>query len=228
MDVGLQFEELTLTTTNGAQIVCWYIPASTPTQLTILFCHGNGGDMGNCIDSISTFHNMGLNILIFDYQGYGKSSGHPTEANTYIDADAAWKYLINEKHLIPDDIIVFGRSLGGAIAAWIAEHHSPRCLVMESAFSSAPDMAAKMFPFLPARLICKFKYNNIARVRNIQCPILIAHSRSDTTIPFTHGQRLFEAANPPKQFVELHGDHNDGGMDIDTDCQKLFTEFIKQ
>lgn len=221
-DGGMNFEGLLLKTSNDSTISAWYIPASEDTKLTVLFCHGNGGDNGDRIGSIRTFHDMGFNTLIFDYQGYGESTGSTTEQGTYDDAMAAWKYLTEEKGLAPGDIIIFGRSLGGAVAVQLAEQVNPRCLVVESTFSSAPDMAAQMFPFLPSRLLCRYKYNSLERIRNIHCPVMVAHGPDDDTVPFELGKKVFETANEPKHFFALEGAHNAGGIDISPGFQALF------
>lgn len=228
LDRNMPFENLRLTVPNGETISAWYIPAEKPTKLTLLFCHGNGGNICGRLDSIMTFHRMDMNVMIFDYQGYGESTGKTTEQGTYDDAMTAWNYLVTVKGLSPGDIIVFGRSLGGAVAIELAERVQPKFLFSESTFTSAPDMAAKRFPVFPARLLCKFKYNNIKRIKNVHCPVLIAHGPDDSLLPFEHGRRLFDAANEPKYFAELHGDHNAGGIDIDPALQKLLRDLVSK
>jgi fermentation-respiration switch protein FrsA (DUF1100 family) len=228
------FEEVTLTTADKETIAAWYVPAPSEVPgsaqglrgLTLLFCHGNAGDIGDRIDSIKTFHEMGLNTFIFDYRGYGDSTGKPTEQGTYLDAMAAWEYLTKTRSVAPRDIIVFGRSLGGGVASQLAEKVHPGALVLESSFTSAQDMAFKMFPYLPIRLFCRFKYNSIDRVGKADCPVLIANSADDRTIPFEHGQRLYDACLEPKCFVEMSGDHNVGSLDADKEYQQTFVEFL--
>lgn len=223
----LPYEDILLTTEDGQTIAAWFVPAPDPDSATILFCHGNGGNISHRLDSIQTFLNMGFNVLIFDYRGYGNSSGKPSEKGTYLDAMAAWMHLTRDKEIRPERIIVFGRSLGGAVATKLATEVNPGALVIESTFTSAPDMAAKMFPFLPVRLVCRFKYDSLSRMKKIKCPILIAHSPEDEMIPAPHGQRLFEAANEPKLFVEMSGDHNTGGLDTNPEYQRTLKEFVQ-
>ncbi len=226
-NLGMQFEEISFSTEDGENITGWFVPAKQgETAPTILFCHGNGGNISGRIESIATFHKLGCNVLIFDYRGYGASSGKPTEKGTYTDAYTAWKYLTSEKNIPSSRIIIFGRSLGGSIATWLAEKVNPMALVIESSFTSAPDMAAKMFPLLPARLLCRYKYNTISMIKNVKCPVLIAHSVEDEMIPFTHGRKLFEAANEPKRFIEMKGNHNYGGLDADQEYQAIFSKMI--
>ena len=226
---GLVFEDIAVTTEDGETIDGWFVPCTTdgsPAEYTIFFCHGNGGDMGDRIGSLHTFHRLGFNTLIFDYRGYGESTGTPTEDGTYKDALACWDYLVDERGIRPANIVVFGRSLGGGIASWMAARANPGALVLESAFASAPAMAAVMFPFLPTRLICRFKYDSEAAVAAVQCPVLVAHSRRDRTCPFSQSQRIFAAANEPKLFVEMQGGHNDGGLDSNPQYQATLKRFL--
>lgn len=228
LDAGMKFDDIHLSVPGGAIIAGWYIPASQATTATILFCHGNGGDIGDRVGTIRVFHQMGFNVIIFDYQGYGNSTGQTTEQGTYDDAMSAWNYLINEKKLKPENISIFGRSLGGAIAVQLAEQVNPKCLVVESSFSSAPDMAARMFPFLPSRTLCKYKYKSSERIKSIHCPVIIAHGKDDNTIPYDFGRKVFDNANEPKYFIELEGSHNAGGIDIHPEFQNLFKKLGQQ
>ena len=146
--IGLAYEALRLKTEDGETLAAWWIPAQRAAP-TLLFFHGNAGDIGDRLGSIRTFHDMGLNVLIFDYRGYGESTGKPSEPGTYADAMAAWTYLNAERGIPPSRIVVFGRSLGGAVASWLAARVDPGALILESTFTSAPAMAHGMFPFLP-------------------------------------------------------------------------------
>lgn len=228
-EVGLGFEDLMLKTEDGETINAWFVPApsSTSNAVTILFCHGNAGDIGDRIESLQTFNKLGFNTLIFDYHGYGKSSGTPSEDATLNDALACWDYLVDKRGIHPSDIVIFGRSLGGAVACQIAQHSNPRALVLESTFASVPDMAHAMFPYLPVRLFCRFNYDNTAAVRKLHMPILVAHSKTDRTCPYEQGRAVFEAAHQPKTFVEIQGDHNAGGLDTHPHYQKILKKFIE-
>lgn len=208
-DVGLAYESVALVTADNVRLAGWYVPCEGA-RGTVLMCHGNGGNIGDRLHPISLFHELGLNVLIFDYRGYGESTGKPSEEGTYQDAQAAWQYLVEKRNTPPDKIVVFGRSLGGAVAAGLAERATPAALILESTFTSIPDMGARLYPLLPIRLLSRYRYNTLARLERIHCPVLIAHSRDDEMIPFAQGQRLFVAAREPKIFVELTGDHNEG------------------
>ena len=208
-ELGLDFEKVTLKTTDGPQLSAWYIPAKNP-RLTLLFCHGNGGNMMHRLDSINIFNGLGLNCFIFDYRGYGNSQGKPTEEGTYLDARAAYNWLIEEKKILPDDIIVFGRSLGGSVAAQLASTVKVRGLIIESGFTSYVDMGRKFYPYMPVKWFASFSYDARRYIRKVHCPVMIIHSRGDEMVPFEFGLELYETANEPKEFVELFGGHNDG------------------
>lgn len=208
-DIGLAFEEVPLTTADGQHLHGWYVPAAT-SRTTLLFLHGNAGNISHRLDSLRIFHGLGLNVFIFDYRGYGKSSGRPSEQGTYRDAEAAWRYLTAERGMKPAEIVLFGRSLGGSVAAWLARQATPRALILESTPTSVPDLAADLYPWLPARWLCRFRYDALAAVRELRCPVLIVHSPEDEIIPFAHAERLFAAAAEPKRFLRLRGDHNGG------------------
>ncbi len=207
--IGLPFESVSLETTDGVKLSGWFVPGESARGV-VLFCHGNAGNIAHRLDSIRIFHQLGLDVFIFDYRGYGQSKGKPTESGTYKDAEAAWRYLVEERKVNPDEIIVFGRSLGGAVAARLAQSQTPGALILESSFTSLPDIARKLYPYLPVRLLLRFKYNTAEYLSRVNCPVLIVHSRDDEIMPFSHGQRLFEMAREPKKFLEITGTHNEG------------------
>ncbi len=207
--VGLPYESIDLLTNDHIHLDGWFIPA--PEQRgVILFCHGNAGNISHRLDSLLLFHRLGFSTLIFDYRGYGNSHGHPSEAGTYLDVEAAWHYLTTERSIASSRIALFGRSLGAAVAAHQASVSTPGALIVESSFTSVPDMAAELYPFLPARWLSQLDYNVQKQLQRVTCPVLVVHSRDDEIIPFKHGRALYETANKPKQFLELRGGHNDG------------------
>jgi fermentation-respiration switch protein FrsA (DUF1100 family) len=207
--LGLPFEDVRFKTDDGLSLYGWFIPASKP-KGTILFYHGNGGNVSNCMETINLFHRLDMSIFIFDYRGYGASEGKPDEKGTYKDAEAALMWLKNRLNLPVGDIVFMGRSLGGAIAAWLAVKHPPKALILESTFTSVPDIAAGVYPWLPVGLLSRFRYPTIEYIRLIHCPLLVVHSPDDTLIPFSNGKHLFEAAHEPKEFLEITGNHNEG------------------
>lgn len=207
-DIGLAFEAVRLGTADGETLAGWYIPAPAA-RGTLLYLHGNGGNIGHRLDPIAVFHRLGLNILIIDYRGYGDSSGKPSEEGTYQDALAAWDYLTQEKRHMPDRIVLFGESLGGSIAARLAARQTPAGLVIYASFTSVPELAQALYPIFPASRLARYRYDTRAALGSVNCPLLILHSPEDEIIPFSHGQALLAAAREPKRLVELRGGHND-------------------
>jgi len=208
-DVGLDYEDVSLTTRDNERLHGWYVPAAD-SRGVLLFFHGNAGNISHRLDSIKIFHELALDILIVDYRGYGQSTGKTSEQGTYLDAQAAWDHLINTRGIPANQIIVFGRSLGGAVGAWLGVQNTPAAVVIESSFSSGVDMARRLYPFLPVRLITRLQYPVVDYASRLNCPVLVVHSRHDEIIPFTMGQAIYAAVKQHKKFLELRGDHNNG------------------
>jgi fermentation-respiration switch protein FrsA (DUF1100 family) len=177
--------------------------------MTVLFCHGNGGNIMHCLDTVKMFHELGLNCFIFDYRGYGLSEGKPSEKGTYLDVRAAYEWLTKGKAVPAKEIIVFGRSLGGTVAAYLTSEVPVAGVVIESAFTSYPDIGQKLYPYFPVRFFARFKYNTIEYIGRVRCPLMLIYSRNDEIVPFEFGLRLYEMAKKPKEFVEVSGGHND-------------------
>lgn len=221
--VGLSFEEVWLETEDHKTLHGWFVPAD-PGALTVLFFHGNAGNISGRMETLQFFHRMGLNALIFDYRGFGQSEGRTTEKGTYRDASAAWNYLRSERNIAEEDIIIMGRSLGGPIAAWLAARVEPVAVILESTFTSATDIAKDKYPWLPVNWLLKYRYNTINSLKSIKAPILITHGRDDVVIPYHHGERLLEAAKEPKTFIELSGAHATGFLETG----ELYRQKLKQ
>jgi fermentation-respiration switch protein FrsA (DUF1100 family) len=208
-DINLTYEKVVLKTDDGTKISAWYVPCENASK-TVLFCHGNGGNMSHRLDTINVINEMGMNCFLFDYRGYGDSQGRATEKGTYLDADAAWDWLTHRKHISGDDIIIFGRSMGGCIASYLASKVDPAALVVESAFTSYVDIGKKCYPYLPVKMFAVFEYNTLEYIRKVSCPVLVMHSKADEIVPYDFGPMLYEAVAGPKEFVEFFGKHNDG------------------
>ena len=208
-DIGLDYEDVSLATRDNEVLHGWYIPATKPIGV-VLFFHGNAGNISHRLDSIEIFQELDLDVLIIDYRGYGQSSGKASEQGTYLDAQTAWDYLVNKRGIAPGKIVIFGRSLGGAVASWLAARTTPGAVILESCFTSGPDMASRLYPFLPVRLITRLKYPVKEYVKHVSSPLLIIHSQQDEIIPFDMGQSIFAAAPEPKEILVLSGDHNGG------------------
>jgi len=209
--IQLDYEDAWIDTEDGERLHGWYIPA-VAARGTVLFFHGNAGNISHRMESILIFNRLGLNVLIVDYRGYGQSSGKPSEQGTYLDAQAAWDHLVNELRAEPGRTVIFGRSLGGAVGAWLASRPGvdPAGIIIESCFSSGLDMGRRLYPVLPVRLITRIGYPVREYVTQLQAPLLVVHSRDDEIIPFDMGLAIYEAAPEPKTFFELRGDHNAG------------------
>jgi len=225
--IGLYFENVSFETTDRVKLSGWVVPSKNARGV-LLFCHGNAGNISHRLESIQIYHRLGLDIFIFDYRGYGQSEGKPSEHGTYKDVEAAWQYLVEERHVNPNEIIVFGRSLGGAIASWLAQSRTPGALILESTFTSLPDIAAKLYPYLPVRLLSRFEYDTAEYLGRVNCPVLIVHSRDDEIMPFSHGWRLFEVANEPKRFLEIAGTHNEGFVTSGKRYEEGLNTFISE
>lgn len=211
-DVGLAFAPLKLTTADGETLDGWFVPArpQETARGLVLFFHGNAGNIGHRLDYLRMFHDLGLATLIVDYRGYGLSSGTPSEEGTYRDAEAVWRHAAHALGFPAERIVLFGESLGGGVAMQLAAQRRPGAVVLASTFTSVPDMGAELYPLLPIRWLAHIRYDNLKRLPQIACPILVIHSRDDEIVPFAHGRRLFEAARGPKEFLELTGGHNEG------------------
>ncbi len=225
--IRLQFESVSFKTADGVELFGWFIPSQSARGV-LLFFHGNAGNISHRLESIQIFHQLGLDVFIFDYRGYGQSEGKPTEQGTYKDAEAAWRYLIEERQVSPNEVIVFGRSLGSAVAAWLAQNHMPGALILESTFTSLGNIAATLYPYLPVRLLLRFEYNTAEYLGRVNCPVLIVHSRDDEIMPFSHGRRLFEMAKEPKRFLEIIGTHNEGFITSGKHYEEGLNAFISE
>jgi fermentation-respiration switch protein FrsA (DUF1100 family) len=262
---GLGFETVEIRTTDGETLQAWWVPAEGA-RGTVLFFHGNAGNISHRLDYLRMFNRLRYSTLIVDYRGYGKSTGTPSEEGTYRDAEAAWDYLRHARLAQPRDVVIAGESLGAAVATRLAAEKSltpappsltpaplpsgegrleipfprrgeghgmgegegrleipfprmgeghgmgegPRAVVLFSTFTSATDLGAEVYWFLPVRLLSRIGYDNRENLKRIRAPVFIAHSRDDDIVPYAHGKRLYEAANEPKTFLEMRGGHNDG------------------
>jgi fermentation-respiration switch protein FrsA (DUF1100 family) len=207
--LGLDYEDVRIATEDGVRLHGWYVPAPSA-RGTVVHFHGNAGNISHRLEHIALFRRLGLNALLIDYRGYGLSEGRPSEEGTYRDAMAAWRYLTETRGLAPSAIVVHGESLGGAVATWLAAHVEPAALIVESSFTSAADLGAEVYWWLPVRWLARHSYRSLEQLAKVQAPVLIVHSRDDEIVPFHHGQRLYAAAVGAKQFIETRAGHNIG------------------
>ncbi|HET6492409.1 MAG TPA: alpha/beta hydrolase [Burkholderiales bacterium] len=224
---GLAYEAVEIATEDGEKLAAWWVPAEGA-RGTVLFFHGNAGNISHRLDYLKMFRGLRYSTLIIDYRGYGTSTGSPSEEGTYRDAEAAWRYLTEQRSVPADVIVFFGESLGAAVASWLAMRHTPRALVLASTFTSVPDLGAEVYWFLPVRLISRFRYDNISHLGAVRAPVMIAHSRDDEIVPFAHGQRLYAAAREPKRFLELAGGHNTGLIFMREEWVRALADFLEE
>ncbi len=226
-DIGLDYEDVEFETADSLRLHGWYI-AADQARGVVLFFHGNAGNISHRLDSIKFFHELGFSVFIIDYRGYGKSEGKTDEQGTYRDAEAAWRHLVEDRGIDPGMIVIFGRSLGASIAAWLASRTNPAALIIESAFTSAPDLGRYHYWFLPVRALARIHYDTRSYVEQVSAPTLVVHSVDDEIVPFAHGKKLFASAREPKAFVELQGGHNDGFFVSRADYIKALGEFLRR
>jgi len=205
------FEDVHFNTEDGVGLHGWFFPAnsnSSRSQLAVLVCHGNAGNISHRLELAETLLETGVVVFLFDYRGYGRSQGCPTENGTYLDAQAAHHWL-QKRGFAPANIIAFGESLGGGVASELAIREPLAGLILQGTFTCMPDIGAELFPWLPVRLIGRIQYDTCSKLPRLKIPVLIMHSRTDGLIGFHHAEKNFERANYPKLFCELTGDHND-------------------
>jgi len=226
-DMGLGFESVRLKTKDNVTIAGWWIPSDNERGV-ILFSHGNTGNISDCLESIKIFSRLKLSVLIYDYRGYGESEGSPSEEGTYLDAEAGWLFLTRERKIDSKKIIVFGRSLGGAISAWIADAYVPGMLIIESSFTSLVDVANDRHSWFPGRLAFGDSYNTSSHLKKINCPVLIIHSIDDEVSPYSQGEKLFRSANEPKELLVISGSHNEGFMESLVKYESGINSFVSE
>jgi fermentation-respiration switch protein FrsA (DUF1100 family) len=216
--LGLPVERVEIPTEDGVTLVSWLIPAGADsTGFWLLICHGNAGNLSEFgrPDHYAGLRELGLHILAFDYRGYGESKGVPTEAGLYTDARAAYRFLRERRGVPPARIVVFGHSLGSAVAVDLVSREPAAGLIVEGALTSVIERGQELYPFIPVRWIAASRYLSIEKISRVTIPKLFLHARGDEVIPLAHGRRLYEAAPPPKTFIELDGGHGDA-FDLDS------------
>lgn len=203
-------EDVDLVAEDGVKLHGWYLsaPAEDGPRPVVLFLHGNAGNVSYWADVYRDLVSIGADVFAVDYRGFGRSEGRPDEAGVYRDAAAAWAWLTETRGTPADRIVVYGFSLGGGVSTWLATERAPAGLILQSTFTSIPDMAAKVF--FPARWFVRTRMDNLSRIPNIECPVLVIHGTADELVPYKLGRRLYEAARPGTRFHEVPGGrHNE-------------------
>jgi hypothetical protein len=204
----LPVNELRFDSINGDLIYAWFSAPKgwQPRRGAVLFCHSNGSNLSRIAHRAFRWRDpFGRAVLLYDYPGYGKSSGRPSESGCYAAGEAAFKWLVEVKGVPAKEVILVGESLGGAIAVELAARHTARLLVLHGAFTSFPDVAQARLPFYPSRYLVHNQMDNEAKIGLARCPVLIAHGTADSVVPFRQAERLFAAAPEPKRFIRLEG-----------------------
>ena len=223
---GISFKDIYITTEDNVKINGWFI-SNLEAKYTLLFFHGNAGNIGDRIDKLKLLYHAGFSILIIDYRGFGKSQGRAIESGFYRDASAAYDYLINTINIKPEQLVLYGESLESTVAVDLAFHRKVRALILEGAFSRGRDMAVKIYPFLPG-FIFSNSFDSLTKVKEINAPKLFMHSRDDEIVPFKLGRKLYDYAAGPKEFLEIEVDHNDAFMRSQHSCLSSISEFIRK
>ena len=211
-DYGLAYEDVTFATEDGVELHGWFVPG--PSEITLLWFHGNTGNVRHRLENLRMLHErLGVGVFLFDYRGYGKSAGRPSEDGLYRDAEAALAYVRARPDVRDDRIVYFGRSLGGAVAVDLATRHAPHGLILEAAFPSVDFLARHAYPFLPSwlvRIALRARFDTISKITSVTAPVLIVHGELDDTVPVEAARMLLEDASEPKRLVIIPGArHND-------------------
>lgn len=207
-ELGLAYEAVSLTTADKIILSAWYLPAPAARR-QLLYCHGNAGDIRDWVHAIPPFLALGCSVLLFDYRGYGRSRGLPSEEGLYLDGECAWSWVQERAQQVGQPAVILGKSLGTAVAIHAALHSSPHALILDSAFASMREIAMSVTPWLPDAMLPQL-YESEQRVGDLTCPTLLIHGRQDTLVPLAHAQRLHTAVGAPKQLHIIEGaGHND-------------------
>jgi hypothetical protein len=209
---GLAFEDVALATADGERLHAWLVRPSAVHSTLVLVCHGNAGNIEDRLYVAAAFARMGHAVLLFDYRGYGGSSGRPSEEALYADAECAYDHAVGALGFAAERVVVYGESLGGAVAIELARRRTVAALVVEESFTSLPDVGARHYRWLPVRWLARYRFDSITKVAAIDAPKLVIHSPDDEIVPFEQGRALFAAAREPKRFLATRGSHNAGGF----------------
>jgi uncharacterized protein len=209
-DAGLEFVDVAFEAEDGVTLHGWWVPGRSD-EVTLLWFHGNAGNLGDRVGLLELLHDeLGIGIFAIDYRGYGRSEGKPSEAGLYADAQAALEAAQSHAGATSEEIVIFGQSLGAAVAVELASSHSVRGVVLEAAFTSIRDMARHHYSFLPVGPLLRTSFDSRSRIATIDTPLLMIHGQNDDIVPLDMGRKLFEAAEEPKDFSNVEGaGHND-------------------
>lgn len=226
-DYGLPFDDVSFTADDGVQLHGWFVPGDG--DVTWLWFHGNAGNISHRLENLRLLHDeLGAAVFLFDYRGYGRSGGTPSEEGTYRDAEAALAYVLSRPDVDAQRIVYFGRSLGAGIAVELATRRPPFALILESPVPSIADLAKHHYPFLPVGALLQTKYDSVPKIEDVRAPLLVLHGDQDEIVPFEGGRKLFEAAAEPKRFYTIRGaGHNDTYVVGGPEYFQVLREFVE-
>lgn len=240
--LGLRYEEVWPVAADGVRLHAWFLPcpsdappppgrsaarpAWSTARPTVLFLHGNAGNISHRFEKLAVLHDLGADVLLLDYRGYGLSEGSPDEAGTYRDGLAAYEHLTRGCGLDPRTLVLYGESLGSAVAVELASRVPVGGVVLEAAFTSIADVGQALYPFLPVRRLVRNRYDSLGKIARVRAPLLLLHSRDDEYFPMRHAERLLAAATAPKRLVELRGSHNDAFRVSDAGYRAALARFL--
>ncbi len=210
-DIGLAYEEVTIAASDGTKLYGWFVPRAGADDV-VLFLHGNAGNVGHRLDKIRMLNGLGVATLIIDYRGYGRSEGRPSERGLYRDADAAYEHLVRTRGVPAGRIVVYGESLGGAVAVDLAARRTVRALITEGTFTSVPAMVRASLPFVPSAALGS-RFDSLSKIGRVAAPKLFIHSADDEIVPYAMGEILYGRAGEPKELMRLRGGHNTAFLD---------------
>ena len=228
--LGLPFDEVLIDVEPGVKIHGWFIKAATePSVATVLFSHGNAGNIADRIDRVQSLRSLGLDFLLYDYRGYGKSTGDTDEEGTYRDGRAAYDYLVKSRQIDPGHIVLMGESLGCAVSIQVALERKAAGLVIEAPFASIAHMANAVYPFLPLGSFIRTRYENVKKIPQLKMPLMVIQGTKDEVIPVAQGRMVFDAAPEPKRYLAIEGaHHNDVYLIGGEGYRRALGEFIRQ
>ena len=206
-DIGLKYEDVFFPVQGNVKLHGWFVP-KIGAKSTVLFFHGNAGNIGDRVSTVKFYYDLGLNIFVIDYRGFGESQGNPSERTLYSDAQSAFDYLRLKRGIKEENIIVYGASLGGVAAVDVASKNKVAALILDSAFTSAKDMSEIIYPYIPTALL-SLKLDNLSKIKNVNAPKLFVHSKDDRTVPYFIGKKLFDEASEPKELITVSGLHDE-------------------
>lgn len=222
--LGYAYENLRLSV-MGETTAGWFLPIDNA-RGTVLFSHGNGGNIAGWLDAVTIYRDLRLNVLLYDYGGYGDSTGSPSEQRCYADIRAMWDWLTITKQIPAAKIVLIGRSLGGGVTSQLAAEVTPAAISMECTFLSAVKLGKQTMPYLPVTLLLRHRFETEKRINRFTAPVMVCHSPTDEIVPYAQGKALFDLIATPKRFVELQGGHNEALFISEKAYADAFREFI--